>query len=113
MVALSEGISFKNECETFKPHLNLGLLIASTISALVGGSTGNALITHIPVHGEVLQSPPLCLRDEQGGEDTSEHEGREDLHDMVQPRVGILLGNMASGSKGSDSTLSDDGANLS
>ena len=53
-VALSEGISFKNECETSKPHLNLGLLITSTFSALVGGSTGDALITHIPVHGEVL-----------------------------------------------------------
>src|SRR5690349_17472888 len=98
----------------FRTPLNLGLLVAATITGLVVSSrrTGDTLITHVPILCEVLKGPPLGLGNEQCGEDTSEHESREDLHDVVEPWVGIVLGGATSAQR-RDGTLSDDGTNLS
>jgi hypothetical protein len=80
---------------------------------MCGGCSGNRLITHVPVHCEVLESPALRLRDKKGGEDTSQHESREDLHDMVEPRVLVLVAILvAAHAERSNGTLSDDGADL-
>lgn len=96
----------------FRTALNLGLLLTATLNALLGDwCSCDALIAHIRVHGKILQSPPLCLRDEQSGEDTSEHESREDLHDVVEPGVGLLRGSTTSAER-SNGTLGDDGTNL-
>lgn len=75
-------------------------------------STSDALTTHIPVLGQVLKSAALGLRDEESGEDTGEHEGGEDLHDVVEPRALVRVGDVAAGSERSNGTLGDDGTDL-
>ena len=77
--------------------LNLGLsLVAATVGMLLRMlRTSDALSTHVPIVGKVFKSATLCFRDEQCREDTSEHESREDLHNMVEPRAGILGCGMA------------------
>lgn len=74
---------------------------------------GDALVTHVPVHGEVLQGASLGLWNEEGGENTCEHEGGENLHDVVKPRAGIGGSGVTANAQRRDSTLSDDGADLS
>ena len=48
---------------------------------------GDWIIVGGPGHlaGQLLERLPLRLRDEQRGEDTAQHEEREDFHDVVQP----------------------------
>lgn len=81
-------------------------------SAMVARSDG--IIVGGPGHlaRQLLERLPLRLGDEQRGEDTAQHEEREDLHDVVQPgRVGragwrTLLTERA------EDTLGHDGADL-
>ncbi len=61
---------------------------------------------------QVLEGLSLGLWDEEGSEDTGEHKGGVDLHDMVEPWVGASLGRCTTGSERSDSGLGDDGAQL-
>ena len=61
---------------------------------------------------ELLKSLALGLRDEEGREDTQQHEQREYLQDMVEPRRRVFLGS-APCAKRANENLSDDGANLS
>jgi hypothetical protein len=88
-------------------------LIAGAVVSLARVlSTRDCLVTHVPVLSQVLKSAALGLRNEQGGEDTREHEGREDLHDMVEPRAGVGLGDISTGSERRDGSLGDDGTDL-
>jgi hypothetical protein len=102
---------------------NLGLqlsgrLIAATVGIVMRvclGRSSDGLITHVPVHGKVFKSPALRLRDKKGGEDTSQHESREDLHDVVEPRVlvrRLVFGVSAAYAERSNGTLRDDRADL-
>lgn len=62
--------------------------------------------------GELLEGLALGLGDEEGGEDTAEHEQGVDLHDVVEP--GALVGwSGAASAKGSDEDLGDNGADFS
>jgi len=83
------------------------------MAGLDDGGTGDALTSHVPILGQILKSAALGLRDEESSEDTTEHEGREDLHNMVEPwaRVSAILGQTAS-SQRRDGSLGDDGADL-
>lgn len=74
--------------------------------------SGNTLITHIPILCKVFEGPTLSLGDEKCGENACEHEGRENLHDVVEPWVVIALGGTTSAKRG-DGTLGNDRANLS
>ena len=74
-------------------------------------SSSDALLAHIPVHGQVLKGAAFGLRNQESGENTSKHEGGEDLHDVVEPWAGVVLCS-AAGTEGGDSALSDDGTNL-
>jgi hypothetical protein len=109
-----EGYLSKRMLKLFRTPLNLGLLVAAAVAGLVVSSrrAGDALITHVPILCEVLKGPPLSLRNEKCGEDTSEHESREDLHDVVEPWVRVVLGGATSAQRG-DGTLGDDRTNLS
>jgi hypothetical protein len=98
--------------------LNLSLrlgdsrLIAAAVVLTRVLSTRDCLVTHVPVLSQVLKSAALGLRNEQGGEDTREHEGGEDLHDMVEPRAGVALDDISTGSQRRDGSLGDDGTDL-
>jgi hypothetical protein len=73
--------------------LSLDRLIAAAVVGLTRVlSTRDRLVTHVPVLRQVLKSAALGLRNEKSGEDTREHEGREDLHDVVEPWAGVVLG---------------------
>ncbi len=74
----------------------------------------NALATHVPVLGEVFERTALGLRDQESREDTCKHECRENLHNMIEPWVGIagILGAVATSPQWRNSTLCDDAANL-
>jgi hypothetical protein len=74
--------------------------------------TGDALIAHVPIHGEVLECAALGLRDKKSGKDTREHKGGEYLHNMVEPRAGVGGGWFTTDTEGRDSALSDDRADL-
>ena len=54
--------------------------------------------------GELFESLALGLGDEEGGEDTAQHEESVDLEDVVQPGAGVGRGG-TSGSERSNSTL--------
>lgn len=58
----------------------------------------------VVVLGELLEGFALGLLDEQGGEDTAEHEKGVDLQDVVEPWAGVGGGGSA-GTEGSDGTL--------
>jgi hypothetical protein len=98
-------------------QLSLGLshsLVAAAVTVLgSGGRTGDALITHVPIHGEVLEGAALSLRNEKCGEDACEHEGGEDLHNVVEPRARVVGCGCTANAEGRNGTLSDDGADLS
>lgn len=53
----------------------------------------------------------LRLWNEQSCEDTRKHEGREDLHNVVEPGIGVLGGGTTGAERG-NGTLGDDGTNL-
>lgn len=53
----------------------------------------------------------LRLGDEEGGEDTAQHEQREDLQDVVEPWRAVFLGG-AAGTERTDETLGDDCTDL-
>jgi hypothetical protein len=74
--------------------------------------SSNALIAHIPVHRQILKGTALGLGDEQRSEDTSKHKRREDLHDVVEPRAGVVGCGLSADTKGRDGALSDDRADL-
>jgi hypothetical protein len=61
--------------------------------------------------GELLEGLALGLGDEEGGEDTAQHEQGVDLHDVVEPGA-FVGGGCAAGSEGSDEDLGDDGADF-
>ncbi len=64
---------------------------------------------------ELFQGLPLRLWDQDGGEDTAEHEKSEDLHDVVEPWRLCGSGGVgcsAAGAKRTKDDLSDDGADL-
>jgi len=60
---------------------------------------------------QLLQSLPLGLGHQQGGEDTTEHEERVDLHDVVEPRGGVGGGGSL-GTERADEDLGNDGADF-
>jgi hypothetical protein len=74
--------------------------------------TSDALVTHVPILGQVLERAALGLGNEQRSEDTREHERGEDLHDVVEPRGGVGGGGVAANTERRDGTLRDDGTNL-
>jgi hypothetical protein len=74
---------------------------------------GDALVTHIPIHGEVLKGTALGLWNEEGGEDASKHESGEDLHDVVEPWAWVVRGGVTTNAEGRDGALSDNRTNLS
>jgi hypothetical protein len=76
-------------------------------------SAGDGLISHVPILCKIFERSALGLGDQKGGEDTREHKCREDLHDVVEPWAGVLGGRLSANAKGRNSTLSDDGTNLS
>jgi hypothetical protein len=95
-------------------HLSGHSLVATTVTMLRSRSrTSDALVTHVPVHSEVLEGSALGLWNEKGGEDTGEHEDGENLHDVVEPRAGVVGCGVAANAQGRDGTLSNDRANLS
>ena len=61
---------------------------------------------------KLLESLALSLGNEQRSEDTAEHEERKDLHDVVDPGVGVCLGS-ASCTEGAEHDLSDNSTDLS
>ena len=61
---------------------------------------------------KLLESLALGLGNEEGGEDTAQHEEGVDLHDVVEPRVGVGLCRVAASAEGTDEHLGDDGADL-
>ena len=61
---------------------------------------------------QFLKGLTLGLRDEERGEDTAQHEESKDLHDMVEPWGGGGTLGSASGTKGTEHALGDDGADL-
>lgn len=64
---------------------------------------------------EFLKSPSLGLRDQQGSEDTAQHEESEDLHDVVQPWAGSSASRArlsTTSSERTEHTLSDDSTDL-
>lgn len=80
------------------------LAVARGLGVVVGCSRDLA--------GQLLESLALGLGDEEGGEDTAEHEEREDLHDVVEPWRLVVGGGMALGTEWSEDDLCDDGADL-
>jgi len=72
---------------------------------------------HVVLTGKLLKSLALGFWDEEGSENTTEHEEGEDLHDVIEPwRAGGFVwtrGDEATGTERSDSSLSNDGADLS
>ena len=61
---------------------------------------------------ELFESLALGLWDEQGSEDTAQHEESEDLQDVVEPRGLVGLGRTTNAER-SNKALRDDGADLS
>ena len=61
---------------------------------------------------QLLERLPLRLRDQQRGEDTAEHEKREDLHDVVEPWRGGGSWRGSLGTERPEDTLGDYGADL-
>lgn len=64
---------------------------------------------------QFLESLALSLRDEQGGEDAEQHEEREDLHHVVEPRGGGCAGGTrgrAAGPQRTEDGLRNDGAHF-
>lgn len=62
--------------------------------------------------GQLLEGLALRLGDQQRREDAAQHEQREDLHDVVEPGGGVLLGRVALDPEGTEDRLRDDGADL-
>ncbi len=62
--------------------------------------------------GQLLERLALSLGDQQGGENTAEHEEGEDLHDVVEPGRGGAAWGGAAGPKGAEDDLGDDGADF-
>lgn len=62
--------------------------------------------------GQLLESLALGLRDQESGEDTAEHEEREDLHDVVEPWRWVFRCGVALGSEGAKHDLGNDGADF-
>lgn len=73
--------------------------------------SSDRLVAHVPVVREVLEGAALGLRDEESGKDTCKHESGIDLHDMIEPWVGILSSRTAC-TKWCNGSLSDDAANF-
>jgi len=64
--------------------------------------------------GKFLEGLSLGLRDEERSKDTSKHESRVDLHNMIKPRAGIFVSFFeSSSSERGNSSLCNDRANLS
>ena len=61
---------------------------------------------------QLLECLTLRLRDQQRREDAQEHEQGEDLHDVVEPWGGVLLGDLTLGAERAEYRLRDDGADL-
>jgi hypothetical protein len=66
------------------PLPNHTLLPVSAGLRIIIGCAGNFT-------SQLLKSLPLRLGDQQRSEDAQEHEQRENLHHVVQPRAGVLL----------------------
>ena len=108
----------KSDMEPVFSDLSLHLIDSRLITAAVVNlarvfGAGDRLITHVPVLSQILKSAALGLRNEQGGEDTREHEGGKDLHDVVEPWAGVGLGDVATGAERRNGSLGDDGTDLS
>jgi len=95
------------------------VLRVGTLALLVLGSTGVASEPWVVLWGtwnltsELLESLALGLWDQQGSEDTEQHEEREDLENVVQPWRCVGGGDMSAGTERSDGGLGDDGTDLS
>lgn len=89
-------------------------LVAAAFTVLGSGgrTTGDALVTHVPVHSEVLEGATLSLRNKEGGEDSCKHEGGEYLHNVVEPRARVIGCGRTANAKRRNGTLSDDGTDL-
>lgn len=71
-------------------------------------------MVHIVLSSQVLEGLSLGLWNEKAGEDTEEHESGVDLHDVVEPRAGVLVTGLESTSpERCNGGLGDDRTNLS
>jgi hypothetical protein len=88
------------------------LLIRGVVNAgHAAGESGVVFRSTGDFTGQLLEGLALGLGDEEGGEDTAEHEQGVDLHDVVEP--GALVGGCcAAGAERSDEDLGDDGADF-
>jgi hypothetical protein len=88
------------------------LVTARVMARLDDGGTGDALTSHIPILSQVLKSAALGLGNKKSGEDTAEHEGREDLHNMVKPWASGATFDGTASSQRRDGGLGDNGPDL-
>ena len=86
-------------------------LAASIVAALTTGQTRVVLGGTGDLAGELLERLALGLGDQQRCEDAEEHEQREDLQDVVEPRAGVG-GGRAADAEGRDGGLRNDRADL-
>ena len=61
---------------------------------------------------ELFEGLALGLRDQEGGENTAQHEEGEDLHDVVEPWGGGRAWGCAFGSERAEDDLGDDGTDF-
>lgn len=91
-----------------------GALTLDTL--LVGVGQADSRASSGLLTAELLKSAALGLGDQHRAEDTEQHEEREDLDDVVEPRVLVLEGGGcgagAAGAERADDDLRDDGADL-
>lgn len=100
--------------------LNMHLLSGDHL-ARVGLPT--ALVPHSAADGvkvgrardlarQFLERLPLRFRNQEGEEDTAEHEKGKDFHDVVEPWRGIGRGGVTPNTEGPEDNLGDNGADL-
>lgn len=101
-------------------YLNMHLLPGDHLArvaltaALVPMPTADRVIVGraLDLASQLLERLPLRLGDQKRGEDTAEHEKREDLHDVVEPWRGGRSWRGSPGTERPEDALGDDGADL-
>lgn len=81
------------------------------MATIVTSSRGVVLGCSGDLASKLLEGLALGLGDEEGGEDTAEHEESKDLEDVVQPRRSVSGGG-ATDTERTDESLGDDGTDL-
>jgi hypothetical protein len=88
------------------------------LAGLCGGSTGVAatvIRSAGDFAGEFLEGPALGLGNEEGGEETAQHEEGKNLHDVVDPGRGTFACGIrlcASSAERSEYDLGNDGTDF-